>query len=103
MPTILRLKKKEKEKRIYTSKKDNLNHKIYNSNRWRKLRLEYLKRKPMCEICEENNIITLANEVHHIIPISTASTLIQKQILGYDENNLMSLCSDCHKNIHNNV
>lgn len=104
MPTIKLLRDKEKptkSKRIYKSKVDNLNHKVYNSKQWRELRLEYLKLNPLCEKCELENNLTLANEVHHIIPISVGNTFEQKKELGYNPENLMALCSNCHKEIHN--
>ncbi len=103
MPWInLPEKKKRVDKRlIHSSKKDNLNHSaVYNTSIWKELRIEYLKEHPTCERCLKNDKITLAIDVHHIIPISAGKTKKDKQIIGFDWNNLMALCKDCHKEIH---
>lgn len=83
------------------SKKDNLNHQFYNTVAWRNCRMNYLVTNPLCEICKQNNKITLAVEVHHIKPISTVRTLQEKYAIGLDINNLQALCNDCHHEIHN--
>jgi len=41
-----------------------------------------------------------ATEVHHIVPIESASTRQEMEALAYDEHNLMALCSQCHHEIH---
>ena len=56
---------------------------------WRKLRNEYIRENPYCEICGYYN---LSNDVHHIIPrsVDPSKTL--------DKDNLMTLCRryNCH-------
>lgn len=101
MPTIY-LPPKKVYKRLKTeSKRNNENHNaVYNTTTWRELRIEKLKKDPLCEICKEKEILTLANEVHHKIPISTAKTKQAKETLGFDMNNLQSLCTQCHKDQH---
>ena len=95
-----RLRKNE-NKRVYNSKKDNTIHKyIYNTGTWKALRLEYLRLNPLCEECKSKGKIMAASEVHHIIPISTGKNINEKQTLGLDWNNLMSLCDNCHKIKH---
>lgn len=74
--------------------------KIIGSKRWKRLRAEHLSRHPLCEICESKDITRPAEEVHHIIPISTSETAAGKRRLAYDPANLMSLCADCHKAVH---
>ena len=59
--------------------------------RWRKIRKEYIKSNPMCEMCERNNKYTPAQEVHHIKPLSEGGT--------HKFDNLMSLCKPCHSRI----
>lgn len=103
MPRLKKLTKKKKTKRVYNSKKDNLNHMVYNSKRWRDLRIEKLTNNPLCERCDENDVLTLADQVHHKQPISTGVSLEEKCKLGYDYNNLMSVCDECHKEIHNEL
>lgn len=76
------------------------NHKIYNSRIWRNLRISYLMENPLCEECLKNNKVVGAIDVHHKIPISRGKNLEEKRIIGYDYNNLKSLCKDCHKLQH---
>ena len=61
---------------------------------WRRVRLSYLKRNPLCEVCESKGIITPAILVHHIKPVKDYPEL------RLDKKNLMSLCNRCHENIH---
>lgn len=53
-----------------------------------KIRNDYIKKHPACHYCGKE-----AKHVHHIIPI----------VVGGDnrENNLISLCLECHSLIHN--
>lgn len=37
--------------------------------RWHKLRDAYLRRHPLCELCERKGMVTVANVVHHVKPI----------------------------------
>ena len=98
---LINLNRKEKLKRKYSSKRFNLNNQaVYNTNFWRKLRLEYLRLNPLCELCNSRGKVTAASEVHHIIPISTGGNINEKKTLGYDWNNLKALCSECHKAEH---
>jgi len=88
------------KKKIITPKINNLNHSaVYNTTTWRELRLYYLSKNPLCEICKENDKITLSQEVHHKIQISTGKTKEEKQEIGFDINNLQALCTECHKKI----
>ena len=97
MPTLYKPKKKKIKhfKNIDVSK-------VYNNNRWIKLRKQKLEDCPLCEICmaeSEDGIVNVntADEVHHIIPI------LQKPELAYDYKNLMSLCSYHHHQIHKDM
>ena len=47
-----------------------------------------------CEMCKDKGIITVATEVHHIIPLSID---FNKRL---DDDNLMALCESCHDDIH---
>ncbi len=82
------------------NKKENLNHKFYNTTAWRNCRFNYLSQNPLCEICKKNGKLTLAVEVHHITPLSTVLTLPEKFNIGLNVNNLQSLCVECHHEIH---
>jgi 5-methylcytosine-specific restriction endonuclease McrA len=105
MPTIYKPPKKERkpEKRVYKSesKRDNLNHSaVYNTTIWRSLRLEYLNANPLCEICAAKGLIKSASEVHHKTPISKGKTKHEKEFLGFDWENLQTVCKSCHKSQH---
>lgn len=64
------------------------------SRKWNKVRMVKLKQNPLCEMCEDKGLITPAVLVHHIVPISEGGA-----VLEYD--NLMSLCTKCHGEVHN--
>lgn len=102
MPTIY-LPPKKKYKRVYkkSEKKDNLNHSaVYNTTTWRTLRIEKLKRDPLCEDCLKKDKIRSASEVHHVIKLSKGKTKKEKQAIGFNVKNLRSLCNECHKEVH---
>ena len=57
---------------------------------WDKLRLVILRRDNyLCQHCKSNGHMVAAKDVDHIIPKSQGGT--------DSTNNLMSLCSECHK------
>jgi 5-methylcytosine-specific restriction protein A len=74
---------------------------IYNSKMWKRLRLYYLKEHPLCENCLKTGKLTSAKEIHHIIEINKGADLDQKLDIALNINNLMSLCVECHHQIHN--
>lgn len=61
----------------------------YNHN-WRKARLSYLKRHPLCVHCLKEGRTTEANEVDHIVPHRGDNQLF------HDVNNWQALCSHHH-------
>lgn len=105
MPTINLPEKKRynEDKRKASDKRDNLIHKhVYNTSRWKDLRLNYLSTHPLCNVClNEKNIVRSATEVHHVTPISKAGQNVQKILeLGFNPLNLEALCTECHKEKH---
>jgi len=54
--------------------------------RWRKVRSAHLAAHPWCADCGEP-----ATEVHHILPLADGG--------NHDQENLMSLCHDCHSRL----
>ncbi|NVN97652.1 HNH endonuclease [Candidatus Nomurabacteria bacterium] len=98
MPTIYRPKKQTNN---YTATKVLAQKHIYNTKHWKTLRLSKLMNDPLCEICLINGMITPAVEVHHITPFMQGTSLEQIKFLGFDYDNLQSLCTDCHKQQHN--
>ena len=73
---------------------------VYNTPTWKALRLNKLQIQPLCEECIKNNKITLAVEVHHIQKFMSGMNVSQIKWLGFDINNLMSLCIECHQCKH---
>lgn len=74
--------------------------KLINSWRWQKLRRAHLEAHPMCEQCLKRGRVVAATEVHHMTPVSSVSDELGMERLAYDPSNLMSLCCQCHKDIH---
>lgn len=101
MPTINKGTKKKKYS-VKNGKNAYIAH-LYNSQKWVKLRNAHLMQYPLCQMCLDNNIITPCSEVHHVKPISTGRNEQEMQYLAYDANNLISLCTTCHKKIHKNL
>lgn len=99
MPTINKLHK-IKEKTVDYPHHNNISAQFYNTSRWHNLRDSYIKQHPFCEMCEEKGIVKLAEQVHHKIEFMKGITDEEKWKLLTDEDNLMSLCAECHKQIH---
>lgn len=74
--------------------------KLINSKEWRQLRRHKLQNHPVCEACESEGKSTLAEEVHHKVPVESVSGEMQMRQLMFSYNNLMSVCHKCHSNIH---
>lgn len=58
---------------------------------WQKIRDQFIAAHPVCQKCTEQNQLTPAEEVHHIIPLSQGGT--------HDWDNLVALCTSCHSRI----
>jgi 5-methylcytosine-specific restriction protein A len=59
-------------------------------SRWRKARIGWLKKNPLCAACQSIGVITAANEVDHIRPHRGDKKLF------WDSANWQSLCKSCH-------
>lgn len=98
-PTINKLTKKQKTSSGRTETDiRKLRQTAYQNTAWRKERDNYLREHPLCEKCLEKGKITPAQDIHH-----KKSPFKNGEInwnLLYDVNNLMSLCKECHGNIH---
>lgn len=73
---------------------------LINTWKWQQLRAAKLKAQPLCEECERRGIVRAATEVHHIRPVGSALTPEGMKTLAYDRNNLMSVCVQCHQDLH---
>ena len=91
MPTI----KLPKSRRQPTYNKAQY-QKVYNTPRWKRLRAEKFAANPVCEVCAAKGIARLTEEIHHIVPFEIDNDLS----LAYDYDNLISLCVECHKKMH---
>lgn len=109
MPTIKTLKQIRQEHQLQYKRKGlfkkpiikfDISQKIYNSKTWKQLRNSYFAENPLCERCLEKGIIKPAEQVHHVQPFLTGKTYEEKMQLAYDYNNLMSVCKQCHSDIH---
>ena len=59
-----------------------------------------LERNPLCGQCQRKGFVVSATCVHHIIPIETATDFDYMRQLAFRYDNLMSLCYQCHSDIH---
>lgn len=73
---------------------------IYNSKEWRELRAEKLRANPICEMCDEQGIVTAAHCVHHRHPIEDSHSMQEMKHWAFMWENLQSLCDSCHASIH---
>lgn len=80
-------------KRVPFGRRKNKNREIYDSVRWRKLRLSYIQNNPLCEECLKEDKYTDATGkkgvVDHITPINSGGAV-------FDRANLQTLCNKCH-------
>ncbi|MCO6149080.1 HNH endonuclease signature motif containing protein [Flavobacterium sp. NRK1] len=65
----------------------------YNGRKWRKLRLQVLEEKPLCNDCKAEGVVTRATVVDHE---PTAKVLISKGLDPYDKQYLFPLCKKHH-------
>ncbi len=59
-------------------------------NRWRSVRKQFLQEHPFCIRCQQNNKLTPATVVDHMIPHRG------DQVLFWDKTNWQPLCKQCH-------
>jgi 5-methylcytosine-specific restriction enzyme A len=66
---------------------------LYHSARWRKVRAHVLRRSPLCVECEREGRTTVAQIVHHIVPVSEGGA-------PFDPDGLRGVCRPCHGRLH---
>lgn len=74
---------------------------IYDTARWRKLRLAHLQQYPLCQLCQQKGKVVSAIDIHHIISFMSTNDHLKRMYLAYSPDNLMSLCKECHQQMHN--
>ena len=83
--------KKVSNKTYDTTMRSKDRAKIYNSKKWKDIRVKAMVRDEfMCVTCRKNDIDTEAEEVDHIIELQ------DRPDLAYELDNLQSLCKPCH-------
>jgi len=74
---------------------DNMSEKFYKSKKWKTKREVILKRDNyLCRECKRYGKTTQATTVHHILPLE------QRPDLKLNSQNLISLCNECHNQMH---
>ena len=80
------------ENKLYDDhKRDKEKTKVYNSSRWRKLRLRVLQEHPLCTRCHAKGLIKLAQMVDHLAGFKN-----KDDFRAWDEEYLYPLCNQCH-------
>ena len=103
MPTIN--KPNNKKKRDNTKKKHGLQkliqQHVYSTARWRHVRKAYFMEHPLCLKCLAEGRTTATQEIHHVIPLKSCNGDLNYLLqLAFDYDNLMSVCCQCHEDIH---
>lgn len=91
--------KKKKRQEVPTVRKGKYQD-VYQDKRWKQLRQIKLVNNPACERCDALGRVSLADEVHHIIPFDRGKSQEEIEALAFDYENLMSVCDACHDEIH---
>lgn len=86
----------EHEEKERAMRRENNRLRVSSSNRgydskWRKYRVRFLRKNPLCVLCKEEGKITPATDVDHVIPVIGPS-----DSLFWDESNHQALCHSCH-------
>lgn len=83
-----------RRKHVDYNKRDEID-KLYNTGRWRKLRLVILKRDyELCQECMRRGTVNKGNTVHHKVEARDDLDLF------WDESNLETICPSCHNREH---
>lgn len=79
-------------------------HKFYTWGRWKRLRRQVLQMdKYECQMCRARGRYTKATTVHHVNYVKNHPELaleIYYEWQGVQRRNLLSLCHDCHEEVH---
>lgn len=75
-------------------------HKLLNTVKWKKMRRAKLSEQPLCEMCASEGRVKAATCVHHVTPVLDGLSREEMSRLAFDYRNLMSLCDECHKRVH---
>jgi 5-methylcytosine-specific restriction protein A len=84
---------RRKERQRYDDNRGTSTERGYDAQ-WQKVRRVKLNSDPLCEVHTERGYVVVAVLVHHIKPVS------EYPELRLVKSNLMSLCNECHEEIH---
>lgn len=87
---VVIVKQHDLDKRKKYDKQRPSYHGWYSNKRWRVLRMHWLRCNPLCAICQQDDKLTPATVVDHIISHKGNISMF------YDTTNLQSLCKRCH-------
>lgn len=73
---------------------------IYQDRRWKSLQAWKKRKNPLCEICRIFGVATPTDEIHHTIPFHLGRNLEEVEMLAFDPELLMSVCTKHHKTEH---
>jgi len=79
--------------RIINKPPTTVNDSFYKSDEWKKIKNNYIKENPLCELCLNEGNENKTDHVHHITPLSQGGE-------PFSEDNLIALCQSCHGSIH---
>jgi 5-methylcytosine-specific restriction protein A len=65
-------------------------HHLYDSARWKRMRVHQLSCEPLCRMCKQRDVIRGACVADHVVPHKGSEQLF------FNDRNLQSLCRDCH-------
>lgn len=83
---------KKQVKKQYDDKRLSASERGYDTQ-WQRFREIYMRGHPLCVMCESKGYIVKADLIHHEKPLNEGGD-------KYADDNLMSLCNDCHESIH---
>ena len=102
MPRINTIKKTNKYHAYKHPKfRDNKWQKYYGTKEWHNLRQTKLYEQPLCERCLALGKVTPAHSVHHMCVFGSCPTEEERWYWFLNYNNLISVCQECHNEIHN--
>ena len=91
------------KKKVNRSEKHLKYIKLLNAKRWYgEVRVAQLRQHPLCQMCLKEGIYRSAVDVHHIRPVESVP-IDEMERTCYDPNNLISLCVECHIQIHRDM
>lgn len=100
MPFLNKVKTKKVTTRRMTDKRKE-RMEIYNTQRWRTMRSNFLLMNPLCEECLKNGKTTPVDDIHHRVSFMSTDDIVTRRALAFDYNNLVALCDSCHAKEHN--